>query len=219
LSADVEIEVKLAVTDAAAVASLLEVADPDQLAGFASRTPVSDQSVIDRYFDTPDGRLAVAGARARIRTGAAGGAILALKHHGIDDGAVSARHEVEGPTTDALVPAGWPDSRARRELLQLTGGAPVVEVARLRQHRRIRTVSRGETTVELSLDHLEALDGERVVAARWELEAELKRGDRAALSDLAAALIRLPATAAPTGSKLGFALAARAASELAGGRR
>ncbi|HEX8024654.1 MAG TPA: hypothetical protein VF484_00470, partial [Candidatus Limnocylindrales bacterium] len=53
---------------------------------------------------------------------------------------------------------------------------------------------------------LEALDGDRVVATRWELEAELKAGDRAGLEELAAVLAAAPGMAPASGSKLSFAL-------------
>jgi inorganic triphosphatase YgiF len=208
--AGVEIEVKLSVTDPAAILALLEHPEAEELAGFASSGALTEQLVVDRYVDTADGRLFAAGARARVRTGGAR-AVLALKRHGIQDGAVTARHEVEGPATDALDAERWPDSLARRELLELTGGAPLVEIARLRQRRRVRLVRRGVAEVELSLDELEALDGDRVTASRWELEAELKSGARQALQELAEVLIGLPATAPATGSKLDFALGRRPA--------
>jgi inorganic triphosphatase YgiF len=131
--------------------------------------------------------------------------VLAVKSHGVDDGLVSARHEVEGPATGRLDPAEWPDSPARRELLDLTGGSPVVVIAILRQRRRVRIVRRGTAAVELSLDALAVLDGDRVAATRWELEAELKAGPRESLHELATALERLAATGPPAGSKLSFA--------------
>jgi len=208
--AGVEIEVKLSVTEPAIVMRLLEHPDPPALAGFRGSGDLTEQVVVDRYIDTADGLLQIAGARARVRTGG-GTPILALKHHGIEEAGVTARHEVEGPADEALDASAWPDSVARRELLELTRGQPLVEIARLRQRRRVRLVRRDATTVELSLDELEALDGDRVSATRWELEAELKAGDRAALEALAAALLANPGVQPAGGSKLGFALAARRA--------
>lgn len=208
--AGIEIEVKLGVTEPTSVRRLLERPDPAALAGFEATTALSEQVVVDRYIDTADGRLQLAGARARVRTGDAT-PILTLKHHGLEEAGVTARHEVEGPADAGLDPRAWPDSVARRELLELTAGAPVVEIARLRQRRHVRLVRRDATTVELSLDELEALDGDRVSATRWELEAELKAGDRAALAALAAALAMIPGVRPASGSKLGFALAARRA--------
>src|SRR5262249_30095722 len=82
----------------------------------------------------------------------------------------------------------------------------LIEIARLRQHRLIRNVRRGDTRVELSLDELEALDGDRVVASRWELEAELKGGDREDLRELANALSTTPGLGFPYGQKRLFAM-------------
>jgi len=207
----VEVEVKLSVTDPAAVRRLVDEADPARLAGFASTGPATDLVVIDRYVDTADGRLVMAGARARVRLGPAGEAVMAVKRRGIEEAGVTARLEDEGPATGALDPAGWPDSPGRRTLLALTGDAPLVEIARLRQRRHVRIVRRGATEVELSLDALAALDGERVTATRWELEAELKAGDRTDLEELAVALAAAPGVGPATGSKLSFALSARRA--------
>ena len=203
---EVEVEVKLAVGDPAAIRELIDTADPARLAGFAAAGPVRETRIVDRYIDTAGGSLTGVGARSRVRTGD-GAARLALKRRGIEDGAGTSRREVEGPATEALDPSAWPASAARTELLQLAGNAPLVEIARLRQRRVARDVARGGTRIELSLDALDALDGDQVVASRWELEAELKAGDAAPLHELAAALQRNPATGPPTGSKLGFAIA------------
>jgi inorganic triphosphatase YgiF len=211
VTTSVEVEVKLSVSDADAVRRLIEHPDPTRLAGFRGIDAVAEHMVVDRYVDTADGRLAAAGARARVRVSDTG-AVLALKHHGIEARGVTARHEVEAPAADTLDSASWPASVARDELLALTGGAPLVEIARLGQRRQVRVVQRDDAQVELSLDHMEALDGERVTAARWELEAELKAGPREALEELAAALDALPWLSPATGSKLGFALAARSMS-------
>lgn len=205
-ASEVEVEVKLAVVDPEAIRDLIQTGDSARLAGFEAAGPIRETQLVDRYVDTAGGTLADIGARARVRTGD-GPARLALKRRGIEDGAVTSRREVEGPATEALDPAGWPASAARSELLELASGEPLVEIARLRQHRTARDVARGGTRVELSLDALDALDGDQVVASRWELEAELKAGDVAPLHELAAALQRNPATGPPTGSKLGFAVA------------
>jgi inorganic triphosphatase YgiF len=84
------------------------------------------------------------------------------------------------------------------------------EIARLRQRRLTRLVSRTGTVVELSLDTLEALDGGRVLARRHELEAELIEGDESALAELGDALRDLDGVGPSLGSKLDFALDARA---------
>ena len=204
----IEVEVKLSVSDPAPLRRLLVDPTPDRLAGFVATGPLAHADLLDRYFDTAERHLELAGARARLREGA-GAVVLAVKHHGIDDGLVTARREVEGPATPVPDPSRWPDSDARTLVETLSGGRPLVEIARLRQRRTVRRLERAGTTVELSLDALEALDGDHVVGTRWELEAELKSGDRAALHELALALQALPGVGAPLGSKLGFAIRAR----------
>jgi inorganic triphosphatase YgiF len=208
VTAGVEVEVKLAVTDPAALRRLIEVPTPARLGGFEAAGPVTLDELVDRYFDTATGLLALAGARARLRDNGRE-VVVAVKHHGIDDGPVTARQEVEGPATTDHDPGAWPDSPARRLVEALSAGQPLVEIASLRQRRLVRRLRRAGTEVELSLDALEALDGEDIVGTRWELEAELKAGDTAALHELAAALQALDGVGPPLGSKLGFAIGAR----------
>jgi inorganic triphosphatase YgiF len=208
VTSGIEVEVKLAVTDPAALRRLLEQPAPDRLAGFMASGPLALDEVVDRYFDTADGRLELAGARARLRDDGRG-VVVAVKHHGIDDGPVTARQEVEGPATSDRTPATWPRSAARDLVETLSDGQPLVEIASLRQKRLVRRLERAGTEVELSLDALEALDGNEVVGTRWELEAELKAGDTAALHELATALQALDGIGPPLGSKLGFAISSR----------
>jgi hypothetical protein len=54
-----------------------------------------------------------------------------------------------------------------------------------------------------------ALEGERALATRVEVEAELLTGDAGLLQELAAALATIPGVAPAEGSKLAFAVAAR----------
>jgi inorganic triphosphatase YgiF len=89
-------------------------------------------------------------------------------------------------------------------------GRPIREIARLRQRRLTQRVSRAGTVVELSLDTLEALDAGRVLARRHDLEAELIDGDESALAELGAALRDLDGVGPSLGSKMAFALDARA---------
>ena len=65
--------------------------------------------------------------------------------------------------------------------------------------------------MELSLDRLEALDGRRVLASRYQLEAELLEGDHDALAELAIALARVDGVGPPISSKLSFAIESRRA--------
>lgn len=162
---------------------------------------------MDRYLDTDavEGRLALAVMRARLRvTGRS--VVLTVKRSGVETGGVTTRVELEAPATRSLDPRRWPDSAARRALLEVTGDLRLVEIARLRQRRLTRLMHRGTSLVELSLDALSALDGRRVAARRHELEAELKAGDVTALAELADTLRGLRGICPPIGSKLSFAV-------------
>jgi inorganic triphosphatase YgiF len=206
VTAGVEVEVKYAVDDPALIRTLVELPQPGLLAGFEGSGAVRQVEVLDRYLDTAAGALDAVLARARLRE-SRGRVELTFKRQGIvGDGGVTTRVELEAPATPDLEPARWPESAARSELVAVAGGGPLVETARLRQRRLVRDLVRGETRVELSLDHLEALDGEAVVATRWELEAELKAGRQEDLAELANALAVLPGLRLATESKRLFAL-------------
>ncbi|HTK45895.1 MAG TPA: CYTH domain-containing protein [Patescibacteria group bacterium] len=204
----VEVEVKYSVDDPERIAELVRSPDLHVLAGFAGTGAVREVEVLDRYLDTADGALEAALARARLRE-SRGRVELTFKRQGVvGAGGVTERTELEGEATPDLDPERWPESAARRELLAIAGAAALVETARLRQWRLVRDLARGETRVELSLDRLEALDGETVVATRWELEAELKAGRREDLGELANALEVMPGLRLAAESKRVFALLA-----------
>jgi inorganic triphosphatase YgiF len=204
----VEVEVKYAVADPDRIADLVRTPDPSVLAGFEGTGALREVEVVDRYLDTAEGALDAVLARARLRE-MRGRVQVTFKRQGIvGDGGVTERVELEGAATADLDPAGWPESVARRALLDVTGGGRLVETARLRQQRLIRDVIRDDTRVELSLDRLEALDGDVPVATRWELEAELKAGRREDMTELANALSVLPGLELAAESKRLFAVLA-----------
>ena len=203
----IEVEVKLSVEEPELVRSLIEAPRPDLLAGFEPAADMREVVVVDRYIDTAGHALDVVLARARLRE-SRGRNVLTFKRAGVVEQGVTERVELEGPATPELDPARWPDSAARTELTGIVGKAPLVETARLRQHRLVRDLRRGETMVELSLDRLEALDEDTVVAVRWELEAELKAGSRDDLVELSNALQVLPGISLAAESKRLFAILA-----------
>ena len=208
MSHGIEVEVKLSVEQPELIRSLIETPHPHQLAGFDAVTDVREVVVVDRYFDTADHALDAVLARARLRE-SRGRIVLTFKRSGIvGAGGVTERTELEGPATSELDPARWPDSQARTELTAVIGAAPLFETARLRQQRLVRDLHRGDTTIELSLDRLEALDGDAVVATRWELEAEMKAGSRDDLVELSNALQVLPGISLAAESKRLFAILA-----------
>lgn len=209
----VEIEAKLSVSRPSVVLRRLARSTVDRLAGFERFGRGWTVIVVDRYLDTADAALERVEARARLRESGAG-VVLTVKRRGIVDGAITSRRELEGPASAMLQPGSWPASAARDDLLGLADGREILETVRLRQHRTIRRLRRAATVVEVSLDRLEAFDGAAVVATRWELEAELKAGDPAALQDLATALRRIPGVGEPVSSKRWFAMEALAAAGL-----
>ncbi len=208
-----EIELKLAVGDPEVVRAVLHRPPASGIAGFLPAGPIRSVTCVDRYFDTTDGALRLGGVRARVRE-QDGELILAVKASIASEGAVSRRVELQGPAAPGFHPPSWPPSAARERLLPLIGDRPVVEIAALRQRRLQRNFARGGTTVEISLDEMSALEGRRSLARRAEVEAELLAGDAQLLQDLAAALGELPGVGVATGSKLAFALAARAVAHI-----
>jgi inorganic triphosphatase YgiF len=202
-----EVEVKLGVSRPAAVRQLLRRPEPARLAGFDAAAELHLVRVTDRYLDTDRvaGRLAAGLVRARLRR--QGDAItLTVKRAGTESSGVTTRVELEGPATRAIEPERWPPSAARTVLIEAAGGLPLCEIAALRQRRLTRLLRRGATTVEVSLDALEALAGARVAARRYELEAELVAGEHGALAELSESLRAIDGVGPPLGSKLQFAL-------------
>jgi inorganic triphosphatase YgiF len=199
-----EIEAKLGVSKPRRIFRLVRELGPG-LEPFVAAGPLSVALHTDRYFDTADGRLAQLQIRARIR-GQGRDRTLAVKRGGVERHGVTTRTELEGPATEALDPARWPPSAARTALLELIEDAPIVEIARLRQRRLTRLVRGLGATIELSLDREDVLDGDRIVARRYELEAELHQGGEAAVAALAGLLARIDGLGPPGGSKLAFAL-------------
>jgi inorganic triphosphatase YgiF len=206
----VEIEVKLGVSRPRRVRRLLRAPEGEQLAGFRPVGAAHLVRVTDRYLDTDEtaGRLATARMRVRLRLSRRA-VTLALKRSGLEQAGVTTRVELEAPATRSLDPRRWPDSAAKRALLEAVGERPLREVARLRQDRLTRRFRRASTTVELSLDALEALDDGQVIARRHELEAELVRGNASDLAELAVALSQFDGIGPALGSKLLFAVEAR----------
>jgi inorganic triphosphatase YgiF len=207
LTEPLEVEVKLGVGRPATVRRLILDPDPARLAGFEPAGDAHLVRVTDRYIDTAPqgGRLFLAGMRARVRR--EGAAItLTVKRSGVETRGVTSRVEINGPATRSLDPWSWPESRARALVVEAAGDQPLAVIATLRQHRLTRRLARGGTTVELSLDRLEAISDGLVAARRHELEAELLEGDEITLAELGESLMELDGVGAPLSSKLQFAL-------------
>ncbi|HET7026643.1 MAG TPA: CYTH domain-containing protein [Candidatus Limnocylindrales bacterium] len=200
-----ELELKYRLVDEAAGEPLLAA---DRLGPFVAEGPIVTVETVDRFLDTADQTLGGIDHSLRLRTvGGRTGLVATLKGSMTQGpGGAHRRLELEAPV-EGDDPSAWPESRVRTRVLELTGGRPVTEIARLRQRRRQRSLRAGRTTAELSIDAVEVVDGGRVVERFFELEVELREGDSALLAELAAALSVQPGLA-PGESKLGAALRA-----------
>lgn len=213
-SSPIEVELKFEVLDAPPLRHLFEPdADPSPaiLAGFRSISLTSRRELLDLYLDTATGRLRAAGLAARIRSEGGRHRLTVKSAAEPVSGAIHRRLEVEGSARPTPDPATWPPSAARDIVVAAIRGAALRVVACVRQRRQTRLVRRGATTVELSLDELEALAGprdERALDRRVELEAELVKGELEDLEALAAALAVSGDLAPAAGSKLDWARAA-----------
>jgi len=122
--------------------------------GPAELGPPRPVDELDHYVDTADLRLGAVRWACRIRE-RDGRTILSLKgpaEHGAGE-AVHRRPELEGVAGPRLDPATWPPSAARDLLVDLSGGAPLLERFTLAQHRTERTVTwAGAPVGLLSLD-------------------------------------------------------------------
>jgi CHAD domain-containing protein len=207
----VEIELKYRVIDAAAGDRYLGA---DEIAGFRATSPVRSTQVEDRYIDTAGGAMARAGFAARLRQ-TAKTTTVAVKSsvRRVGTGNVHRREELEGPADRTAHPRDWPPSDARSLILEQCGDAPLVEVVTIRQLRRKRILERDGTSVELSLDEVDAVSRSRVVGRFVELEVELIAGDEAGLAAIDAELAADPGLAPADTSKLQSALRAVAAAE------
>lgn len=207
-----EVELKLAVLDPAAIRAL--VLDPASLPGVRAASAARTVSIEDRYLDTVDGALRGAGlvARVRVGTGPPRLTVKSLARRG--QGAVHRRLELEGEAgaegdaDDGDDPRAWPSSEARDRLVETIGEAPIRTIAILRQARLQRDIAIGGSFVEMSLDEVEVVrpSGEH---DHWvELECELRTGDEVDLARLGELLGRRPDLEPATTSKLERALAA-----------
>jgi len=164
----------------------------------------------DRYLDTEDGRLRSLRWACRLRS-REGSTRISLKGPPAAPatGWLHRRPEIEGPASAIVDPDSWPESDAKAFLLELSGGAALVEWLRLLQQRTERGVAiDGRSVGSLSLD---AVTAERAGARIGEMhlvELELRPdadADRD-LPELARALAAEPGLRAEPRTKLEIAL-------------
>lgn len=208
----VEVELKYAVEDPAAVERLL---DGDRLGELVLGT-WSVIELVDRYLDTADLRLEAAGWNARLRT-TDEGTTIDLKS--LDDVPVepdpgrrpqgsSLRRRIEwsGPATPSLDRESWPESAARARLAAIVGDAPLEERFTLRQTRREREMRGTAGWAVLSLDEVGVEHADRAVGRFGALEVEMRAGDDRLLDEVAALLEGSGAVGDAPASKLEAAL-------------
>jgi inorganic triphosphatase YgiF len=170
-----EVEAKFVVDDPGAATTLASVGS----LGFAELGPGRVVPEVDRHLDTADGALAAArwACRLRERLGA-----IRVSLKGPAEATPGAWHhrrpEVEGPATASTDPADWPESEARRRLVELSGGSALVERFELRQQRTERPVLVDGTPVAvLSLDRVDVLADGSAVGRLHVVELELASDD------------------------------------------
>jgi CHAD domain-containing protein len=203
-STTLEVEAKFDVLGRAPTRALLRGHDLAGLPGIGAAREVRH---IDRYLDTPDGRLRAAGWAARLRTVEADTRIQLKRIAAPGEDGVTRRTELDGPAGPDEDPATWPTSAARRRLLQLLHGETATVRLTLRQDRLVRDFGDDGTRVELSLDRTAALAGEDVAGRLTILELELRSGEIAGFERAAAHLRIQPFLSPSTVTKLGWAAA------------
>ena len=202
-----EVEAKFIADDPAALAALASAPS----FGSATLGPARVVPEADRYLDTSDGALAAARWACRLRD-RDGATRVSLKGPAeVTDGAWHHRRpEIEGPATASIVPTDWPESDARRMLVELSGGAQLVERVELRQERTERpAIVDGEPVATLSLDVVDVHEDGTKLGRILVVELELASDDALPASrfeSLAAALTARPGLRPDPRSKLEHAL-------------
>jgi inorganic triphosphatase YgiF len=172
----------------------------------AARTVLEE----DRYLDTEDGGLRALRWACRLRS-REGTTRISLKGPPATPatGWLHRRPEVEGPASPRVDPEAWPESPARALLLELSGGAPLVEWLRLLQERTERPVSiDGRPVGGLTLDTVSAERGGQALGEMYLVELELRpdADPERDLPALARALAAEPGLRAEPRTKLEIAL-------------
>ena len=167
---------------------------------------------LDRYLDTPDGRLATELWACRLRE-RNGRIVVSLKGppHGGTGGWLHRRSELEGPASASVDPSDWPASDARAFVERFATGTPLVERFRLRQRRTERSVTVGGRRLgTLSIDVVGVEAGAEEVGRLFvvELEVDDAHDPRASrrLDELAGELGARPGLHADPRTKLEHAL-------------
>ena len=201
---EIETEVKFDVLERKGARALLGGPDLAGLSGVGTPRTIRQ---LDQYLDTADGRLHGAGWAARLRTVGDESRIQMKRIAAPDADGIQRRVELDGLAAPAEDPSSWPRSAARRRLLQLLAGAPIVPTVTLRQDRLVRDFGDDDCRVELSLDRIAALTSDAVAGRLTLLELEHRGGPMTAFERVAGALRILPYLSPSRGTKLAWAAA------------
>ena len=155
-------------------------------------TALEPRTFTSTYYDTPDLRLLRSGMTLRRRVENRAG-VWQLKLPS-EEG----RYELEQPGG----PSRPPDELLRLLPAPLRGGATVEPVAKLRTRRIGVAVVDGADQVEVVLDKVAVLDGNRVASSFAEIEAEAVAGGGGPLAAIGKALRKAGARRSPNVSKL-----------------
>ena len=172
----IEIELKYRVADIATAEGYLLA---DKIGPFLTGTAARAVQFEDRYVDTADGAMSRAGFAVRIRQGGRGTIVSIKATEAVEGpGGSLRREEIEGPADATTAPFEWPESDARALLLEIAGDAPLVEIVTIRQVRRKRLISDGDTRVELSLDEVDVMAGALWSPTSWNSRRNWSRDRR-----------------------------------------
>lgn len=211
MAAAIEAELKLRAEDDQPLEELVTA----RSLGRAELGPPATADELDIYLDSPDGRLAAArwACRLRWREGRRWISLKGPAAHRPGE-TLHRRPEVEGAVgDDPMQPASWPDSPARRMVLDLAGDHRLVELVALRQRRTERAVMLdGDRIGILSLDRVVVLLHGASIGQLFVVELELDDPESTAVaSELLQALASRDGLSPDPGSKLERALRLAAA--------
>jgi CHAD domain-containing protein/adenylate cyclase class IV len=179
----IETEAKFIIPDASVFAELKQIT---RLAAFELK-PLGTKDLVDRYLDTDTRRIFQAGYACRIRK-SWDKQLLTLKALTAAEGHLHRRQEIEAEVAGDQ-PQNWPESEARRLILEMTGTAALQTLFVIHQKRhQFHAFLEGQPVIEFSLDEV-SLQNE-ATPDYFELEAELiEAGTEADLTAFVNALV------------------------------
>ena len=146
--------------------------------------PSRARTLTTHYFDTEDGRLLRRGISLRLRVPMRGESVMTFKAPARGGRSFLERLEVARPAPEGRFDLHAFDETTRAMIEDATGGLDLVERYSTVFKRRLLTLNMGRSEIEIALDAGHFLIGQ-VRAPLFEVEFELKAGERADAIDLA----------------------------------